>query len=212
MEAWPIVWRLFPAAWFLAGAAGARSSITITVDTQAAGVAIPADFLERNGEHLFGPGNKALIARFRRLGGDGNLMSCATARDTMLSRAWIESYDRLYNWFAVTALSHGSPYGRKKTNNFTGGAKDAPDTFTAELWALDYIHWWAVHGASNYNAAAKEGITLGGESIDDGAWDDNWTPLDASKSGQGTLEVRGGSAAIVRLSLEKELTVLALIP
>jgi hypothetical protein len=43
------------------------------------------------------------------------------------------------------------PYRLEETNNFTGGAKDATDTFTASLWALDYLHWWAAHGAAGLN-------------------------------------------------------------
>ena len=84
-------------------------------------------------------------------GGDGGLVSGAAARDEMLSRAWMELYDRLYNSFAVAARANGLPYRLEETNNFTGGAKDATDTFTASLWALDYLHWWAVHGASGLN-------------------------------------------------------------
>ena len=84
-------------------------------------------------------------------GGDGNLISGAPARDSMMSRAWLESYDRLYTSFAATALAHSLPYRLEETNNFTGGSKDASDTFTAALWVLDYLHWWAAHGASGLN-------------------------------------------------------------
>ena len=84
-------------------------------------------------------------------GGDGSLISGEAARDAMLSRAWIESYDRLFNSFASPALSQGVPYRLEETNNFTGGAKDATDTFAAALWSLDYLHWWAAHKASGLN-------------------------------------------------------------
>jgi hypothetical protein len=84
-------------------------------------------------------------------GGDGNLTSGAPARDALLSRAWLEFYDRLYISFAAAAQAHHLPYRLEETNNFTGGAKDASDTFTAALWALDYLHWWAVRGAAGMN-------------------------------------------------------------
>lgn len=93
----------------------------------------------------------AAVVQHEYPGGDGGLISGAPARDAMLSRGWIELYDRLYNSFAVTARSNGLPYRLEETNNFTGGAKDATDTFTAALWALDYLHWWAAHGASGLN-------------------------------------------------------------
>jgi hypothetical protein len=93
----------------------------------------------------------AAIVMHEYPGGDGNLLSDAPARDAMLSRAWTEDYDRLYNSFAVTALASQLPYRLEETNNFTGGAKNATDTFAASLWALDYLHWWAAHHASGLN-------------------------------------------------------------
>src|SRR5262249_46464605 len=35
--------------------------------------------------------------------------------------------------------------------NFTGGVEGASDTFVSALWALDYLHWWASHGADGIN-------------------------------------------------------------
>jgi hypothetical protein len=255
----------------------------------------------------------AAIVQHEYPGGDGNLVSDAPARDAMLSRAWLEDYDRLYNSFGVTAMANGLPYRLEETNNFTGGAKNATDTFTAALWALDYLHWWATHRASGLNfhnrrwilnttiypatseddglrsgyklhpiaygikafdlgghgtvapltivnpdavnltayavregsnlfvtvinkkdpgahtidanvtivargasgkaaavflaapnddVAAKEGITLGGESIHDGTWDGKWTALLPDKAGTANVKVPGTSAAVVKLSLE----------
>jgi Glycosyl hydrolase family 79 C-terminal beta domain len=96
-------------------------------------------------------GRIAAVVQHEYPGGDGNLMSGAPARDALLSRAWMEFYDRLYVSFAAPALAGGLPYRLEETNNFTGGAKDATDTFAASLWALDYLHWWAAHGASGIN-------------------------------------------------------------
>jgi hypothetical protein len=96
-------------------------------------------------------GRIAAVVQHEYPGGDGNLMSGVPARDAMLSRAWMELYDRLYVSFAAAAIARGLPYRLEETNNFTGGAKQASDTFTASLWALDYLHWWAAHGASGVN-------------------------------------------------------------
>ncbi len=257
-------------------------------------------------------GRIAVIVQHEYPGGDGNLISGATARDAILSRGWLELYDRLYNSFAVTASAHHLPFRLEETNNFTGGAKDASDTFTASLWALEYLHWWAAHGASGMNfhnrrwilnttiypvknendglesgyrihpiaygikafdlgstgaaipvaisnpeavnltayavrdggslfvtlvnkkdpatpareanvtiraagasaaaaiyltapgndAAAKEGITIGGAALDSGSWDGRWTTLPPARNGELTLTVPGTSAVIVKLSLE----------
>lgn len=96
-------------------------------------------------------GRIAAVVMHEYPGGDGNLTSGAPARDAMMSRAWMELYDRLYTSFAATALAHGLPYRLEETNNFTGGAPDATDTFTGSLWVLDYLHWWAAHGAVGLN-------------------------------------------------------------
>lgn len=93
----------------------------------------------------------AAVVQHEYPGGDGGLMSGVAAQDAMLSRAWMELYDRLYVSFGAPAQSYGLRYRLEETNNFTGGAKDATDTFTASLWALDYMHWWAAHGASGLN-------------------------------------------------------------
>ncbi|MFB3828056.1 MAG: hypothetical protein ACE15B_14900 [Bryobacteraceae bacterium] len=86
-------------------------------------------------------------------GGDGTRVTdAAGAREQMLSPAWIERhYDAFYRAFAPAAASSGLPYRLEETNNFTGGARDASDTFTSALWALDYLHWWAAHGAAGIN-------------------------------------------------------------
>ncbi len=256
----------------------------------------------------------AAVVQHEYPGGDGSLINGAPARDVMLSRGWMELYDRLYTSFAVTARTNGLPFRLEETNNFTGGAKDATDTFAASLWALDYLHWWAAHGAAGLNfhnrrwilnttifpvnpaddglksgyqvhpiaygikafdiggqgsaapltvtnpeavnvtayavrdssslfvtvinkkdpgadpmdarvtiltpgnagkaeamfltapdneVASKEGITLGGAAIGDGAWDGKWTALAADASGKIAVKVPGVSAVVIKLSLEK---------
>jgi hypothetical protein len=96
-------------------------------------------------------GRIAAIVEHDYPGGDGNKISGAPARDEMLSRAWMEHYDQFYQSFAAPAVARGLKYRLEETNNFTGGAKDATDTFTASLWVLDYLHWWAARGAAGMN-------------------------------------------------------------
>jgi hypothetical protein len=48
------------------------------------------------------------------------------------------------------------------------------------------------------NAAAKDGITLGGASLNSGSWDGKWSPVRGT-----TVIVPGTSAAIVKLSFKK---------
>ncbi|MDR3703785.1 MAG: hypothetical protein P4L56_29315, partial [Candidatus Sulfopaludibacter sp.] len=259
-------------------------------------------------------GEIAAVVQHEYPGADGNLIRGAPARDAMLSRGWTELYDRLYTSFAVTARANGLPFRLEETNNFTGGAKDATDTFAASLWALDYLHWWAAHGASGLNfhnrrwilnttvfpvnpaddglksgyqvhpiaygikafdlgghgtlapltianpeavnvtayavrdgsdlfltvinrkdpgadpidatvtiltpgnagkaeaifltapdneLASKEGITLGGAAIRDGAWDGKWTAAAADAGGKIAVRVSGVSAVVIKILLEK---------
>jgi hypothetical protein len=63
----------------------------------------------------------------------------------------MEHYDEFSQSFAAAARAQGLAFRLEETNNFTGGAQDATDTFTASLWALDYLHWWAAHGAAGLN-------------------------------------------------------------
>lgn len=96
-------------------------------------------------------GRIAAVVEHDYPGGNGSHASGALARDDMMSRAWLEHYDELYQSFAAAARAHGLAYRLEEANNFTGGAKDATDTFTAALWALDYLHWWAARGAGGIN-------------------------------------------------------------
>jgi hypothetical protein len=91
----------------------------------------------------------------------------ASGRRAMLSSEWVKSYEAFYQSFAPAAEMNRVPYRIEETNNyFHGGAKDVSDTFASALWGLDYLHWWAIHGAAGVNfhtgdevAAADETTT-----------------------------------------------------
>jgi len=86
-------------------------------------------------------------------GGDSRrATNVVVARDKMLSPAWLEHYDKFYATFAATAVSNNLPYRYDEANSFyDGGAVDVSDTFASALWGLDFLHWWAAHGASGVN-------------------------------------------------------------
>ena len=70
----------------------------------------------------------------------------------MLSPGWLEKYQNLYDSFAPSAAANKLPYRIEEANNFFhGGAVDVSDTFASALWGLDYLHWWAAHGAVGLN-------------------------------------------------------------
>jgi hypothetical protein len=114
--------------------------------------------------HDFGKSGKlAFISQHDYPGGAGNrATNVAAARDKMLSPTWLKGYEKLYNSFAADALSDGLPYRLEEANNFyNGGAKDVSDTFAAALWGLDYLHWWAAHGAAGINYHTGDQVAAG---------------------------------------------------
>ena len=93
------------------------------------------------------------VTQHAYFGGDSRKVADAgAARDAMLSAAWVDRYERFYKAFAADAVAAGLHYRLEETNNFSeGGVAGASDRFAAALWALDYLHWWAAHGAAGVN-------------------------------------------------------------
>ena len=87
-------------------------------------------------------------------GGSGNKAANDPARsiDRMLSARWQQSYERAFNSFVPETQAAGLPFRLEEANNFyNGGAKGVSDTFASALWGLDYLYWWAAHGADGVN-------------------------------------------------------------
>jgi hypothetical protein len=88
----------------------------------------------------------------------------AQARDLMLSDAWVKLYQGVYDGFVPQVQADKLPYRLEETNSFfNGGVKGASDTFTAALWALDYMYWWASHGADGINFHTGDTVAAGQE-------------------------------------------------
>jgi hypothetical protein len=88
----------------------------------------------------------------------------AAGISAMLSRTWVKSYERFYESFAKAAQTDGLPFRIEETNSyFNGGAKDVSNTFASALWGLDYMHWWASHGAAGINFHTGELVAAGDE-------------------------------------------------
>jgi len=95
---------------------------------------------------------------------DLNAKLNAEARDLMLSDQWVKLYQGVYNGFVPAVLADKLPYRLEETNTFfNGGVKGASDTFTAALWALDYMYWWAEHDASGLNFHTGDTVAAGQE-------------------------------------------------
>ena len=50
----------------------------------------------------------------------------------------------------------GQRYRLTESNDYLGGIPGASNAFASALWALDYLHWWAAHGAAGVNFHNKQ--------------------------------------------------------
>jgi hypothetical protein len=77
-------------------------------------------------------------------GGRGKGVSAGDGLEAMLSAEWLTNYGALHRKIAAI----GNPFRFTEANDhYSGGIPDASDTFAGALWALDFLHWWAAHGA-----------------------------------------------------------------
>ncbi|HEX3625186.1 MAG TPA: hypothetical protein VH280_07165 [Verrucomicrobiae bacterium] len=121
----------------------------------------PREFLD-----AFGKGNHvAMITTHLYPGRSGDKVpSPEIGRDEMLSDHFTAVYQKLYDGFAPATLAAGLSYRLEEANNFfNGGAKDVSDTFASALWGLDFMYWWAQHGADGLNFHTGDKVGAGSE-------------------------------------------------
>jgi hypothetical protein len=117
--------------------------------------------------HDFGDSGKVrLVTQHAYPGASGRKVTDGAAgRHAMLSPEWVAGYETFYRSFAPEAEANGVRYRIEETNSYYhGGAKDASDTFAAALWGLDYMHWWALHGAAGLNFHTGDQVAAADES------------------------------------------------
>jgi hypothetical protein len=106
--------------------------------------------------------NVTLITQHHYLG-SGTTNGGATGRNVLLSPNALSGYAKLRNGFAATVAKDGFTYRLSETNSFFhGGAAGASNTFASALWGLDYLHWWAAHGAAGLNFHTGDTVLVGG--------------------------------------------------
>lgn len=113
----------------------------------------------------FGHGyHVALISAHLYPGGPATAVaSDELARDWMLSSHFTAVCERLYRGLAPQLAAAGLPYRLEETNSYyNGGRRGASDTFAAALWGLDYLYWWAAHGAAGLNFHTGDGVSMNG--------------------------------------------------
>lgn len=121
----------------------------------------PREFLK-----AFGQGNHVtMITSHLYPGRSGDKVpSPEIGRDEMLSTNFVEAYQRLYNGFCSAALTDGLSFRLEEVNNFyNGGASGVSDTFASALWGLDFMYWWAEHGAEGLNFHTGDKVGAGAE-------------------------------------------------
>lgn len=95
-------------------------------------------------------------------GAGGRVPSPEIGQDRMLSNDFTRVYQKLYDSFVPLALSNGLPYRLEEVNNyFNGGAANVSNTFASALWGLDFMHWWAEHGAAGLNFHTGDRVAAG---------------------------------------------------
>ena len=105
----------------------------------------------------------AMIGQHYYPGGDGpDVRDIVKARDDMLSPEWHPKYQAFYDLFAPAVLKNGLKFRMNEGSSFSkGGALGASDTYSASLWILDYLYWWAHHSASGLNFHTGEKVIPG---------------------------------------------------
>ncbi len=104
------------------------------------------------------------------VGGGPGKTSAQQAISNMLSPEWVTgsaagpqprgtTYTP-YPWFhdshVAPVLAAGLRYRLTEANDYLGGVPGASDAFASALWALDFLHWWAAHGAGGVNFHNKQ--------------------------------------------------------
>lgn len=112
----------------------------------------------------FGPSGKiACVTQHEYPGGAGSkVKNPSIGRDTILSPVWHTLYQNYYDLWVPGVKAAGVPYRLEEVNSFyNGGAKDVSDSFAASLWSLDYLYWFAVHGAQGVNFHNGDEVAAG---------------------------------------------------
>jgi hypothetical protein len=111
----------------------------------------------------FGRGNHvALVTEHLYAGGAaGKLPSAEVGRDRMLSDDFTHAYQKLYDSFVPQAKAAELPYRLEEVNSyFNGGALGSSNTYSAALWGLDFMYWWAAHDATGLNFHTGDRVSM----------------------------------------------------
>ena len=144
---------------------GAYSTLTWTPDP-GTGVSWTERFASDEG----GSGRIADITQHYYVGGSPEETTAQQAIANMLSPEWVtgtapgiqptQTTYTPYRWLHAKHLAPvtaaGLRYRLTESNDYLAGVPGASDAFASALWTLDYLHWWAAHGAGGVNFHNKQ--------------------------------------------------------
>ncbi|HEV2371030.1 MAG TPA: hypothetical protein VGS19_02575, partial [Streptosporangiaceae bacterium] len=144
---------------------GAYDKLTLTPDRDT-GVSWTQQFASDEK----GSGRIADITQHYYVGGDPRNTTAQQAAGNMLSPQWVNdtmpgtqptgtTYTP-YHWLYTNNLKPVHETGLRcrltESNDYLTGVPGASNAFASALWALDYLHWWAAHGAAGVNFHNKQ--------------------------------------------------------
>ena len=139
---------------------GAYTTLTYSPDAQTG-----VSWTERFAADAPAAGPIADITQHHYVGSDPGTATAQQAIANMLSAEWVNGaaigaqppgttyipYPWLYHHNLAAVAATGLGYRLTEANDYLGGVPGASNAFAAALWALDYLHWWAAHGAAGVN-------------------------------------------------------------
>jgi hypothetical protein len=76
----------------------------------------------------------------------------APVREKMLSTEWYKTYASVLKSMTDAVAGTSLPYRLSETNSlWYGGLEGASDSYASAMWSIDYLYWWAEHGAKGLN-------------------------------------------------------------
>ncbi|HXI72288.1 MAG TPA: hypothetical protein VNN22_18195 [Verrucomicrobiae bacterium] len=79
-----------------------------------------------------------------------------------MTNSFPKAYQKLHDSFVPMAAANALPYRLEEVNNyFNGGATNVSNTFASALWGLDFMYWWATHGAAGLNFHTGDKVAAG---------------------------------------------------
>jgi hypothetical protein len=94
----------------------------------------------------------AFVSQHNYAAGSGRTTNIPAARQRLLSPNIEHAYEKFYDAFVPSVLKAGQHYRLEECNSLSnGGARDVSDALASALWGVDYMFWWASHGASGLN-------------------------------------------------------------